>query len=364
MIGRATSSAAPASRRCEEHPDRFFGSFEVNPNRGMEGVRDLVRAVEELGVQGGHRVPRRDEPAGADQRQEVLPHLRQVRRARHPDLRVHRRARAPGADGVPEDRAHRRGVLVLPRAEVRDAPRRRAVGRARREAHAQVAEPLLLDLRLRAAATTPSRSSTTRTPAAPTRSCTPATSRWACRSSASSASCPTSRSRTTCGRSSCARTRCGCSGCEAQGDRAASRSRSRSGGSASATPTSSPPATAQGDLLLRPPPRRLARRRRARCTCRTPSARTSAPTSATAARSSDGCITCPFHGWKFDAEGANVDIPYSERVNRKARLRTYPVVEVNGLSLRLVPPRRVGGADVGDAGVPRVRRRPRLGGGH
>jgi nitrite reductase/ring-hydroxylating ferredoxin subunit len=47
---------------------------------------------------------------------------------------------------------------------------------------------------------------------------------------------------------------------------------------------------------------------------------------------SDGCITCPFHGWKFDAEGANTQIPYSERLNRKARLRTYPVVEVNGLS--------------------------------
>ncbi|MDQ3293081.1 MAG: Rieske 2Fe-2S domain-containing protein [Actinomycetota bacterium] len=46
----------------------------------------------------------------------------------------------------------------------------------------------------------------------------------------------------------------------------------------------------------------------------------------------DGCITCPFHGWKFDAEGANVAIPYSERLNRKARLRTYPVVEVNGLA--------------------------------
>jgi len=46
----------------------------------------------------------------------------------------------------------------------------------------------------------------------------------------------------------------------------------------------------------------------------------------------EGCITCPFHGWKFDAEGANTEIPYSERINRKARLRTFPVCEVNGLS--------------------------------
>jgi nitrite reductase/ring-hydroxylating ferredoxin subunit len=45
----------------------------------------------------------------------------------------------------------------------------------------------------------------------------------------------------------------------------------------------------------------------------------------------EGCeIMCPFHGWKFDAEGTNTDIPYSERVNRKARIRTYPVIERNG----------------------------------
>ena len=43
------------------------------------------------------------------------------------------------------------------------------------------------------------------------------------------------------------------------------------------------------------------------------------------------CLTCPLHGWVFDAEGHNVDIPYSERTNAKARIRTYPVVERNGL---------------------------------
>ncbi|MBX3283803.1 MAG: Rieske 2Fe-2S domain-containing protein [Acidimicrobiales bacterium] len=45
----------------------------------------------------------------------------------------------------------------------------------------------------------------------------------------------------------------------------------------------------------------------------------------------DNCqIVCPFHGWKFDAEGANTEIPYSERINRSAKLRTYPVAERNG----------------------------------
>ncbi len=48
----------------------------------------------------------------------------------------------------------------------------------------------------------------------------------------------------------------------------------------------------------------------------------------------EGCeIQCPFHGWRFDSAGANSDIPYSERVNKRARVRTYPTVEVNGKSL-------------------------------
>ncbi len=48
----------------------------------------------------------------------------------------------------------------------------------------------------------------------------------------------------------------------------------------------------------------------------------------------DGCeLECPFHGWRFDAEGTNTDIPYSERTNRKGSLRTFPVAERNGMSL-------------------------------
>ena len=42
-------------------------------------------------------------------------------------------------------------------------------------------------------------------------------------------------------------------------------------------------------------------------------------------------IMCPFHGWKFDGDGHNSEIPYSERINRAARLRTYPVIERNGM---------------------------------
>jgi 3-ketosteroid 9alpha-monooxygenase subunit A len=42
-------------------------------------------------------------------------------------------------------------------------------------------------------------------------------------------------------------------------------------------------------------------------------------------------IVCPFHGWQFDSQGSNTCIPYSERTNGHARLRTYPVAERNGL---------------------------------
>lgn len=41
-------------------------------------------------------------------------------------------------------------------------------------------------------------------------------------------------------------------------------------------------------------------------------------------------LECPFHGWLFDGEGENTKIPYSERTNKKAKLKTYPVTEVNG----------------------------------
>lgn len=33
-----------------DHPDRFVGQGQVDPNRGMEGVRDMVRQFEEFGV--------------------------------------------------------------------------------------------------------------------------------------------------------------------------------------------------------------------------------------------------------------------------------------------------------------------------
>src|SRR5439155_1056931 len=44
-------------------------------------------------------------------------------------------------------------------------------------------------------------------------------------------------------------------------------------------------------------------------------------------------IRCPFHGWAFDCEGTNVEIPYADRPNRKARLRSFPVREHAGFAI-------------------------------
>lgn len=41
-------------------------------------------------------------------------------------------------------------------------------------------------------------------------------------------------------------------------------------------------------------------------------------------------IVCPFHGWAFDGDGRNTDIPYSDRLNQKAAIATYPTIERNG----------------------------------
>ena len=43
-------------------------------------------------------------------------------------------------------------------------------------------------------------------------------------------------------------------------------------------------------------------------------------------RVSEGCLVCPFHEWSFDAAGTNIDIPYADKPNRKARLRRFPTM--------------------------------------
>lgn len=41
-------------------------------------------------------------------------------------------------------------------------------------------------------------------------------------------------------------------------------------------------------------------------------------------------IRCPFHGWRYGTDGACVEIPYSEEIPERARLRTWHCAEKNG----------------------------------
>ena len=41
-------------------------------------------------------------------------------------------------------------------------------------------------------------------------------------------------------------------------------------------------------------------------------------------------IRCPFHGWRFDARGECVEIPYCADIPERARVRTWHVSETNG----------------------------------
>lgn len=45
----------------------------------------------------------------------------------------------------------------------------------------------------------------------------------------------------------------------------------------------------------------------------------------------DGTLRCPFHHWRFDTGGKCVDIPYAKRIPPAARVRSYPVIEKNGM---------------------------------
>ncbi len=47
----------------------------------------------------------------------------------------------------------------------------------------------------------------------------------------------------------------------------------------------------------------------------------------------DGCLRCPFHDWAFDTKGQCVDVPYAPKIPPKAKLRTWPLVEQNGVVL-------------------------------
>ncbi len=59
MIGVGVDDAADDAKRraLRDHPDRFIGSVQVDPNEGMGGIEKLVRAHETLGVRAATAFP-------------------------------------------------------------------------------------------------------------------------------------------------------------------------------------------------------------------------------------------------------------------------------------------------------------------
>lgn len=43
------------------------------------------------------------------------------------------------------------------------------------------------------------------------------------------------------------------------------------------------------------------------------------------------CLRCPYHGWLWDADGRNAEIPYGEAQSINARTRSWPVREAGGV---------------------------------
>ena len=56
-VGSVAGERDHAVRGLRDHPDRFIGSFQVDPNKGMEGVRDLVKAYETFGIKAATAFP-------------------------------------------------------------------------------------------------------------------------------------------------------------------------------------------------------------------------------------------------------------------------------------------------------------------
>ena len=109
-----------AKRALTDHPDKFWGILNVDPNTGMEALRTDRRRDGDVGAaaEGGPHVGHRAAAAGAARRQEDVPDLRQVRGGRAADRGLRRRARAPAADAGAAADAARRGVLVLPELKI------------------------------------------------------------------------------------------------------------------------------------------------------------------------------------------------------------------------------------------------------
>ena len=91
LISVSNQAAEDALTR---HPDRFLASAELDPNRGMEGVREVVRKHEQWGLKALTVFPAGLLPQVPIDDDADVPDLRQGRRARPARLLLRRHARA------------------------------------------------------------------------------------------------------------------------------------------------------------------------------------------------------------------------------------------------------------------------------
>ena len=75
------ASREHAERALREHPERFVAALTMDPNRGMDGIRDLVAAHEQWDVRAVSLMPHGVMPQARDRRAADVPDLCQVRRA-------------------------------------------------------------------------------------------------------------------------------------------------------------------------------------------------------------------------------------------------------------------------------------------
>jgi len=47
----------------------------------------------------------------------------------------------------------------------------------------------------------------------------------------------------------------------------------------------------------------------------------------------DGCIQCPWHGWRWGTDGTNVEIPYADKPTKRVKANSWEVREIDGLVL-------------------------------
>ena len=85
------------ARAVRQFPDRFVPSLSVDPNQGMDAVRAITKAYEAWGIRAVGMFPAGMFPQVPINDKKMYPIYAKLRGARHPGVRVRRRARAARA---------------------------------------------------------------------------------------------------------------------------------------------------------------------------------------------------------------------------------------------------------------------------